>query len=152
MVQLLEFRHGDVRTTIRHEANHAFWVTASKAEALDKEPIPCNQGLFWTRFEVKGSTTAALVGGVVHVVVHEGGGVDQFERQRKGHHVVSVDPPRGLVGEHEEHRTKALTATHEHVSRHGDDLATARRCCVVKKRFEAAVDLVLERRKSLDLD
>ncbi len=152
VVQLLEFRDGDVRTAIRHQSNHAFWIAATESEPLNEEPISRNQGLFWTRFEMEGSTTTSLVGVVVHVVVHEGRGVDEFERQRKGHHVITIRSASGIVGEHEQYWAKALPTAHQHVPRHRDDLPAARRFCVVEEGFEATVNLVFEVRKTLDLD
>ena len=119
---------------------------------MNEEPISRNQSFFWTCFKVEGSTTTPLVGMIVHVVMHEGCSVDEFERQSKGHHVVAIGPASSIVGEHEQHRTKALSTAHQHVPRHGDDLSAARRFCVFKQRFEATVDLVFEVRKTLDLN
>ena len=97
------------------------------------------------------SPPPSFVGIVVHVIVNQRRGVDQFEGQRKGHDVVPIDASGGVVGEHEEHRAKPLSSAHEDMSRHGHDLATPRRFSVIEQGFEPCINLLLETGKSLDL-
>ena len=97
VIELFEFRNGDVRTTVCHQPNHALRIASAEAESLHEEPVSRDECFLRARLEVQGSPPPSFVGIVVHVVVNQRRGVDQFEGQRKGHDVVPIHAARGIV-------------------------------------------------------
>ena len=101
MVELMEFRNSDVRTTPSDDGDDLSGVAPTETETLDEEPITCDDGFGLPCLCVDGWNASSLLCFIVDVVVNQGGGVDEFKRQRKRHDVLFRLPASKLVGQEE---------------------------------------------------
>ena len=111
MVELMEFRNSDVGATSSDDGDDLCRVTSTETKTLDKKPISCDDGFGLPCLGVDGWDASSLLCFIVDVVVNEGGGVDEFEGQRKRHDVLFRFSSSKLVGQEEQNRSEAFSSS-----------------------------------------
>ena len=89
-----------------------------------------------------GGYATALLGFVVDIVMDQGGGVNQFKRQRQRHDIILLGPTCQFVGEQEENGTKPLAACIEDATRFESHFPRAEINLRLNQILKGLIDLV----------